>query len=276
MPHKAAQAFSIKRKARAVFLLLLLMLGIQAVIFYINKSKASIDFFYYDERLQHKIDSQKLAVSKPTIYPFNPNYISDYRAYFLELSPEEIDRLHHYRTQGKWVNSAAQFQAITKVSNEWMIRFSPYFEFPFSRKQKAKSTNNPVVLQRFDLNTVSAKSLQRIHGIGPVLSERIVKYKNYLKAFSNLDQLREVYGLSPEVLERLDRQVFIDSLPIIQKIDLNQASINQLANLPYLNREEAKQIVLLRTRKGKIDFYSLHSIRGFDSLKIKRLTLYLF
>lgn len=276
MQHKVAQVFSLKRKARAVFLLLLLMLGLQAAIFYVNKSQASIDFFHYDAKLQHKIDSLKLAVSKPIIYPFNPNYISDYRAYFLGLSPDEIDRLHHYRAQGKWINSAAQFQAITKVSKQWMIRFSPYFDFPFPKKQKTKSTSNLVTNRRFDLNTISAKSLQRIPGIGPVLSQRIVKYKTYLKAFSSLDQLREVYGLSPEVLERLHRQVFIDSLPLIQKIDLNQADINQLANLPYLNREEAKKNVFLRTRKGKIDFSSLHSIKGFDSLKIKRLTLYLF
>ena len=276
MPHKAAQAFSIKRKARAVFLLLLLMFGVQVVIFYFHKSRTSVDFLHYDAQLQQHIDSLKRVVSKPTIYPFNPNYISDYRAYFLGLSPVEIDRLHRYRDQGKWVNSSAQFQQITKVSDEWIRRFGPYFNFPFPKKKKTKRTNTSVAIQRFDLNKVSTASLRSIRGIGPVLSERILKYRTYLKGFSSIDQLAEVYGLPPEVLERLNQQLFIDSLPGIPKIDLNQASLNDLANLPYLNREEAKQILILRTQKGKINLSNLHTIKGFDSLKIKRLTLYLF
>ena len=84
-----------------------------------------------DWAIQAQIDSFKNLPKASTIYPFNPNYLSDQRGYFLGLSPLEIDRLHAYRTQGKWINSAEDFQRVTGVDSTWMDkRYSPYFKFP--------------------------------------------------------------------------------------------------------------------------------------------------
>ena len=51
-----------------------------------------------------------------------------------------------------------------------------------------------------DLNTASAEDLQRVRGIGPTLSERIVKFRTRLGGFSENDQLKEVYGLTEEIV----------------------------------------------------------------------------
>lgn len=61
------------------------------------------------ERFQKQIDSirtAKAAADTLKIFPFNPNYITDYRGYILGMNLEEIDRLHKYRAGDKWVNSA--------------------------------------------------------------------------------------------------------------------------------------------------------------------------
>ena len=50
--------------------------------------------------LQREIDSLKKLASQPkkdTIYPFNPNFITDYKAYKLGLTPEQFDRLQAFR-----------------------------------------------------------------------------------------------------------------------------------------------------------------------------------
>lgn len=57
---------------------------------------------------------------------------------------------------------------------------------------------------------------------------------------------------------------------------MNRASLFQLVEIPYLSRSEARRMISLRTEKGKISWDHLKAIKGFDSLKIKRLTLYLF
>jgi DNA uptake protein ComE-like DNA-binding protein len=126
------------------------------------------------------------------------------------------------------------------------------------------------------LNQVTAKELVTIRGIGKVLSERIIKYRKRIQGFSKLNQLDEVYGLKPVVLERMKRQLTISSPPQIQKIALDRASLAELVKLPYLNQNEAKKIISLRTSQGSIRLLYLERIEGFDALKIKRLTLYLF
>jgi len=57
---------------------------------------------------------------------------------------------------------------------------------------------------------------------------------------------------------------------------MNRASLFQLVEIPYLSKSEAKRMISLRIEKGKISWDHLKAIKGFDSLKIKRLTLYLF
>src|SRR6187551_2489774 len=81
---------------------------------------------------QSVIDSLKFKYAnyKPTIYPFNPNFISDYKGYKLGMSVEEIDRLLAFRKQNKFVNSAKEFQNVTKVSDSLLNTIAPFFKVP--------------------------------------------------------------------------------------------------------------------------------------------------
>lgn len=87
---------------------------------------------------QSVVDSLKSQshTVKPKIYPFNPNFITDFKGYKLGMSVAEIDRLLAYRKQNKFVNSAAEFQAVTKVSDSLLNAISPYFKFPDWVKNK--------------------------------------------------------------------------------------------------------------------------------------------
>ena len=45
------------------------------------------------------------------------------------------------------------------------------------------------------LNSSSRIQLQEVRGIGPVLSDRIIKYKLKLGGFYKIDQINEIYGI---------------------------------------------------------------------------------
>jgi hypothetical protein len=64
------------------------------------------------------------------MYPFNPNFITDFKGYKLGLSVAEMNRLLAFRKTNKYVNSASEFQAVTKVSDALLQEISPYFKFP--------------------------------------------------------------------------------------------------------------------------------------------------
>ena len=71
--------------------------------------------------------------SAPKIYPFNPNFITDYKGYKLGMNSKEINRLLLYRAQNKWINSAKEFQNVTKVSDSFLHIISLNFKFPNSK-----------------------------------------------------------------------------------------------------------------------------------------------
>ena len=63
------------------------------------------------------LELKKSLIGKDTLklYPFNPNFITDYKGYTLGLSVEEIDRLHDVRANNTYVNSSKEFQKVTMV-----------------------------------------------------------------------------------------------------------------------------------------------------------------
>lgn len=67
----------------------------------------------------------------------------------------------------------------------------PFLKFPnFTKYKKEKIFKN----LKKDINEVEEFDFLKVKGIGKVLSSRIVKYRKYIKGFSTLDQLYEVYG----------------------------------------------------------------------------------
>ena len=120
-----------KQQRNGILLLLSLIFTIQLIYCAIDFRVDALDSF--DERevhaFQKQIDSLKqLAIerSKPKVYPFNPNFISDYKGYQLGMSTAEIDRLHAFRKKNKYVNSAKDFQKVTKVSDSLLQKIEPY------------------------------------------------------------------------------------------------------------------------------------------------------
>ena len=140
-------------------------------------------------------------------------------------------------------------------------------EIPESSKNSLtdKKTSNPVASVRkgminrqrplLDLNSCDSASLEALPGIGPVLSARIIRYRNLLGGFAYVDQLREVYGLSAETFNLIEGRLTADSTEV-RKIKVNTADYRQLIRLPYLERNEVSAILKYRELYGKITVMS--------------------
>lgn len=246
-----------------------------------------------DHKMQAQIDElKKKALQKDTIkiYPFNPNFITDYKGYTIGMSVDEIDRLHNFRNTEKYVNSAKEFQIVTKISDSLLNAISPYFKFPeWTQKSKQYSSRKPsyidtessspseeLVEDISDLNSATAEDLRSINGIGEKLSARIIKFRDRLGGFLVNEQLYDVYGLEPEVVERTLKRFKVINRPKIEKININSASAETLSNLIYIQKDVAHNIVGYRNANGRIDsFEELSQIENFPSTKIERIALYL-
>lgn len=133
--------------------------------------------------------------------PFNPNFISDYKGYLLGLSVEELDRLFAYREKGLFVNSKEEFGKVTEVSDSLLQKIAPYFKFPEFVNKEVNLVK--IKVDKADINSANAIELTAIRGVGPVLSKRIISYRNSLGRFDSIQQLYKVYGLDTLVVHRL-------------------------------------------------------------------------
>ncbi|NKI33414.1 ComEA family DNA-binding protein [Croceivirga thetidis] len=277
--------FDNQERSGIFFLLLLIIMLIGAYFglkFFAHNRESS---FRFDEKTQLKIDSLKSAINEKDstrIFPFNPNYISDYKGYTLGLSPDEIDRLHSFRVQKKFVNSAQEFQEVTRVSDSLLGTISPYFKFPDWVNSKDERTikrvekDSEISVGVSDLNSATIKDLKEINGIGDVLSARIVKFRNRLGGFLVNEQLYDVYGLERGVENKVLNNYKVLNPPKIKRININTASVEELSSLVYISRELAQNIVSYRNRQGNFtNLDDLLNISGYPQNKNERIKLYL-
>ena len=285
-----------KQERSGIFFLLLLIVLLQVGYFaYVSLPQGKNTLLTVDSEIQARIDTLKEnAALKDSvkIYPFNPNFITDYKGYTLGMTAIEIDRLHAFRKLDKFANSPEEFQKVTRISDSLLAVISPYFKFPEWTKKRRQSSvsstqyntgrssspfsNGPGEKTVKDLNKATAEDLKSVNGIGEVLSARIIKFRNRLGGFLVDEQLRDVYGLEPEVVEKTLRLYKVLSVPSIEKINVNSASAEELQKLIYLQRKVAQDIVNYRNDNGTIDsFDELLNIEDFPSDKIERIALYL-
>ena len=270
-----------KQEQSGIFYLLLLLVVLQFGFYAFHRfSTKGEDIFIPNKQEQLKIEALKKQDSLERTekrVPFNPNYISDYKGYVLGMSPEEIDRLQAYRKKNLFINSAEEFQKVTKISDSLLAYLKPYFKFPKWKKKDKRphKFKDLAIVPIKDLNACSVEELKSVSGIGEVLSLRIVKFRTALGGFLVDSQLLDVYGLKPEVAQRVFKKFKVQKIPEIKKINIQTASAAEISKLPYISKGMGYKMV--RFRSGKDSITSLDDfseIEGFPLEKIDKIKLY--
>ena len=283
-----------KSQRNGIFILILLIVIFQFIIVFVD--------FYSVEKVNidtpkviafhHQIDSLRkisLENSRLKFFPFNPNYITDYKGAQLGMSLVEIDKLLAFRKTGEFINSRKEFQKVTTISDSLLNSISPYFKFPdwvVERNQNIQSSTSrdtrlfakksKYILTSTDINLAVKEDLKTINGIGEKLSERIIKYRSKLQGFSKLNQLYEVWGLGAEVVGKLLLVFKVINLPNIKKINVNTVSFRELLKNPYLDYELCKKIFEYKDEVAELqDISELKNIIGFPLDLYDRIVLYL-
>ncbi|WP_264536495.1 ComEA family DNA-binding protein [Flavobacterium sp. N1736] len=280
-----------KQQRTGIVLLFAIIIALQIVYFVVDFSIPEKTFPQEQQWLsvQSEIDSLKTVKynAVPKIYTFNPNFISDYKGYKLGMSVQEIDRLLNFRKENKYVNSAKEFQEVTKISDSLLAVISPLFKFPdWTQNKKSFKTDRAEYVRKeypkkekivlLDINEATQEDLMKIFGIGEALSFRILKQKEILGGFVSMEQMKDVWGLSPEVLFELNTHFKILTVPNFKKIAINDASLKELAQFPYFRYALAKQIVTYRSMNGNFkNIEDLAKIKDFPVDKAKIISLYL-
>ena len=274
-----------RSQRKGIIVLFVLILGLQFVLMKFDTLfVVKTQNYAIPELLQKKYDSLRLLAiekNKPKIYPFNPNYLTDYKAYYLGMNLRETDRVLTFRKQGKYFNSKKQFQEVSGISDSLFAKLKPYIKIP-----KFKYANHTLYsggsnrnFKIIDINLASAEDLMRVIGIGERLSARIVKYRNSMGGYTSKKQLNEVYGLKPEVIESLWKK-FKLNVPEHQdrisknykKIEINSATADNLKKIKGIGERLSARIIKYRNKLGGFTLKEqLNDVYGLEPEVIRRL-----
>ena len=283
--------FKFSREQRTgIFLLLTSIIVLQMIYLLVDFSVK--EKYFPDQQkwlsLQTEIDllkkNRKNDYSTP--YSFNPNFITDFKGYKLGMSVQEIDRLLAFRKENKFMNSSKEFQNVTKVSDSLLAVISPYFKFPdwVTNKKQLKNDKNfssssfiaKEKTIKIDINEATKEDLIKIYGIGEAISVRILKQRESLGGFVSMEQMEDVWGLSPEVIKNLNAHFKVSKIPNLVKIDINNVSLKVLSQFFYFRYALAKEIVTYRSMNGNIrNVEDLTKIKDFPIEKANIIALYL-
>jgi competence protein ComEA len=149
-----------------------------------------------------------------------------------------------------------------------------------SKSDTVRKTNNyqrpkSPQLNKMSFSEADSVVLQIVPGIGQTMAGRVVKFRENIGGLYSKDQLLEVYGMTPEVLEKVFE--YFEFVPEIKsKILINQTDVNTLAKHPYVNYGSAKVIIAYREQHGPYQSSDdLLRIKIFNAEWVDRLKPYL-
>lgn len=226
------------------------------------------------ERFNEMLAGLKQKEVKPqagSFFHFDPNVIDSSALDSLALPLRVKRNLLKYRSHGGSFKTKKDLRKIYGMNDsvyETIERFLDIREteiYPASagdHSEKANEQQNvkeisiepdPVIrTPKIEINRATAADLMKLYGIGPVLSERIIKYRNLLGGFYSLKQLEEVYGLPAETLSGITGQLVLDSTALV-RININFANAGELAKHPYLEWDDARCVIQYREKTGFIE-----------------------
>lgn len=125
-----------------------------------------------------------------------------------------------------------------------------------------------------NLNAADSLELLALPGIGPVLSGRILKYREALGGFHSSQQLKEVFGLDSLWWKQYQAQLNVGR-GIYRWMPINRLDWAGLKH-PYLKPDQRKIWLRFRSRNGPIrQFEELKLVYGLDLNQWERLRPYL-
>jgi competence protein ComEA len=104
---------------------------------------------------------------------------------------------------------AALFLVLMLVMHLWNTRDAARGSYDVKTQ---KIAGEEFVIDKVDINRADVQQLQRLEGIGPVLAQRIVEYRQEVNGFTVVEELLLVEGIGEATLENIREFIIIGEM----------------------------------------------------------------
>ena len=133
-------------------------------------------------------------------------------------------------------------------------------------------TEQRAPLVQIELNKADAQDLLVLPGVGPVLSQHIVRFREVLGGFHDIDDLYDVFGLDSSVVDEANSWVTVDAT-LLRPFCLDTVSFRSMLRHPRFDVETTKKLMRARGRgvhaldvlllRSRLDSVTLHSVQPY-------------
>lgn len=183
-------------------------------------------------------------------FKFNPNRLSHEKWQQLGLSDRQIKGIKNFEAKGGTFQIKSDFKKMYVISDQEYEILEPYIDLPEKYPSKAKYTYKPVEKISIELNNADSVILKSLRGIGPVLSKKIVRYRNRLGGFINKEQLLEINGIDSSLFESISPYLTLEPR-LVFKINVNTAELKDFKGHPYISNNVALSMINYRNMHGE-------------------------
>ena len=198
-------------------------------------------------------DAETVTI-KPSLFYFDPNIIAEKGWVQLGLKQKLIGTILNYRNKGGQFRVAEDLKRIWGMLPEEADRLIPYVQIKqVEIKQKTLAIKAVQPKRIIDINEASLSDWESLPGIGPVLANRIIHYRDKLGGFSSVEQLKKTYGITDSVFQMILPNISMShsikqAEPLLA--DINKADETTLIK-SGIPETIAKAIVLYRKQYGQ-------------------------
>lgn len=177
----------------------------------------------------------------------------------LGLSPKQVASLLRYKEK-YGLHSLSQMQHIRVLPSGLLDQISDslYFDPTPNAQTSLVDRDETALLDKrheakgqigkLDINSATEVMLVALPGLGAYTAAKIIAYRERLGGFLVLDQLQEIQGIRPEILQKVLPYLVLEQG--IKRISINEVSYETLKQHPYLTWNQANSIIKMRKQKG--------------------------
>lgn len=196
--------------------------------------------------------------------PFDPNTLDEEGFEALGFSLRQARAIINFRNACGGFRTAEDFGKSYAVSDEAYLRLKDYIiiaapdntangdaSTPAFATQPVETNARPkrASAQHLELNGADSLSLLMVRGIGPKTASAILSYRRRLGGYRDASQVIETGVVTERNWELMNEEIWADSCAI-QKIDINFAPPNTIAEHPYITPRTMRRITRNRQLKG--------------------------
>ena len=201
--------FSNQEKITIILLLILIIIGAGIVL---NKNINREDNFIVNSASNISENNPTMQIETPSVIIHIAGAVKNPGVYQLKSTDRIVDAVKIAGGETEEANlDVINLAALLKDGQKIIVPYKTYSETgeeintnTYNPTASAYSSSPASTSAKININTANANLLQTLPGIGPVLSERIIEYRNQNGLFGVIDEIKDVSGIGEKKYEGIE------------------------------------------------------------------------